>query len=242
MYVYRGKLNWGNFAVNDALTIIFPGAFGHGEPVYACWQWTKITTGATKVNVCAQGSINSVTTVGDECKIGFFYERNHRFDAVLAPDVKQITVTMSNKSNQRSSPTTLQHSYSVPSILPQSAKCLVYTGKLSWLNYAADEMITVVVPNSFDWGEPICAYWQWTMNVKGVEKLNYDAVGFVDSSTKAGKITFHTNKHYSFEGEVANTGDKLTLTMRNPKGDISKPVHLVLSSSKFSRKQVGNRL
>jgi hypothetical protein len=242
MYVFRGKFTWGSFAVNDALTIIFPGAFGHGEPVYAYWQWTKITTGATRVNVCAEGTINSVTTVKDEYMFGFFYERIHKFDAVLAADAKQITVTMSNRSNQRSSPTTLQLSYSEPSILPLAAKCLVYTGKLNWLNYAADDMITVVVPNSLDWGEPICAYWQWTVNAKGAEKSNYDAVGFVDSSTKAGKITFHANKYYSFEGEVANAGDKLTLTMRNPKGEISKPVHLVLSTSKFARKQVGNRL
>jgi len=242
MYVYRGRLTWGTLAVNDALTIIFPGAFGHGEPVNAYWQWTKTTSGAERVNVCARGAINRVTTVGDEYKIGFFYERNHRFDAVLAADNKQITVTMSNRSNQRSRPTILQLSYSDPSILPQSARCLVYTGKLNWLNYATDDMIIVVVPNSLDWGETICAYWQWTVNANGAEKSNYDAVGFVDSSTKAGKITFHANKNYSFEGEVANAGDKLTLTMRNLKSDISKSVHLVLSSSKFSRKQVGNRL
>lgn len=193
------------------------------------------------MNVCAEGAINSVTTVKDEYKIGFFHERLLRFDAVVAADAKQITVTM-NRSNRRSSPITLQLSYSEPSILPQSAKCLVYTGKLNWLNYAVDDMIIVVVPNSLDWGEPICAYWQWTVNPKRAEKSNHDAVGFVDSSTKAGKITFHANKNYSFEGEVANAGDKLTLTMRSPKCNISTPVHLVLSSSNFSRKQVRNRL
>ncbi|KAF8535219.1 hypothetical protein BDD12DRAFT_912923 [Trichophaea hybrida] len=238
MYVYRGKLNWSQFAVNDTLTIIFPGAFGHGEQVYAYWQWTKVVSGAKKVNECAEGTINSITTVGNEHQIGFFYHRYYRFNAVLSANAERITVTMVENPNptKMSSPTTLQLSYSEPSVLPQTSRCLVYTGKLNFLHYAVDEMITVVVPSSLDQGEHICAYWQWTVDTKGTEKQNCDSVGFIDSSTKAGKITFHADKYYSFDGEVAKTGDKMTLTMKDL-NDRSKPIHLELSSSNFSKKQ-----
>ncbi|KAF8252064.1 hypothetical protein K440DRAFT_646976 [Wilcoxina mikolae CBS 423.85] len=237
MYVYRGKLNWYHHAVNDALTIIFPGGFGHGEQVYAYWQWTESGSGDKKVNVCAEGAINSITTLGSEQKIGFFYDRYDRFDAVLSADAERMTVTMTNRSNKSSSTTTLQLSYSEPSILPQTSRCLVYTGKLNWFRYAVDDMITVVVPSTLDQGERICAYWQWTVDFTGAEKSNYDAVGFIDSSAEAGKITFHADKYYSFDGEVANTGDKMTLTMKNWKGDRSKPFNLELSSSNFSKKK-----
>ncbi|KAF8535974.1 hypothetical protein BDD12DRAFT_891290 [Trichophaea hybrida] len=98
-------------------------------------------------------------------------------------------------------------------------------------------MITIVVPSSLSQGERICAYWQWTVDSTGAEKPNYNAVGFVDSSAGAGKITFHAEKYYSFDGEMTNAGDKMTLTMKNAKGHRSKPFNLVLSSSNFSKKK-----
>ena len=48
----------------------------------------------------------------------------------------------------------------------------VYNGKLDWYDYAKNECITLVFPAGFALKDPVCAYWQWTADAKGVEKSN----------------------------------------------------------------------
>ena len=63
----------------------------------------------------------------------------------------------------------------------------VYNGKLDWYDYAKNECITLVFPADFALKDPVCAYWQWTADAKGVEKSNTYQVSC--SNTLAEKCT-----------------------------------------------------
>ncbi|EIM89411.1 uncharacterized protein STEHIDRAFT_40333, partial [Stereum hirsutum FP-91666 SS1] len=60
MLIYRGKLDWGSYAVNEGITIIFPNDIGLGYPVGACWQWTKTEDGQANSPEFQTGTIDSV--------------------------------------------------------------------------------------------------------------------------------------------------------------------------------------
>ena len=36
--MYRGKFDWYQPVKDEAITIIFPTFYRHGEPAYICWQ------------------------------------------------------------------------------------------------------------------------------------------------------------------------------------------------------------
>ncbi|RUP48656.1 hypothetical protein BC936DRAFT_144228 [Jimgerdemannia flammicorona] len=111
----------------------------------------------------------------------------------------------------------------------------VYTGKLNWYNYAVDEIFTIVVPNVFNYGEPILAYWQWTQDDSGTKKKNVSVVGKIDSiihTASEQKIGFFYDQYYKFDAVVGSDDKSLVVTMRNPKGDKSGPINLQLSYSK----------
>lgn len=230
MYVYRGKLNWDGYAVNEALTIILPSNIDLGELVCVYWQWTTDDAGAQKKNESVVATINRVTRTDDEKSIRFFQDRDYRFDAVLGPDMETLDVTMSNNVGDNSS-TILQLGYSDNTSIPMYH---VYVGKLNWYWYAVDEMITVAVLSTFDKGDPVCVYWQWTVHSTGTKKGNADIHGAIDDAVETGagkKIGFLYNNYYKFDGEVDEDGETMVLTMRNPNGDKSGPITLQLSSS-----------
>lgn len=237
MYVYRGKFDWFEYAVNEAITIVFPTNLILGELVSAFWQWTIDDEGTEKVNVSYNGIIDSVTLA--EKKIGFFYDQYYNFDGTVADDSKSLTLVMRNPSGMQSAPFTLQLVYSEPAFVPS---CLVYTGKLDWLTYAQNEMITLVVPSpSFTDGNTVCVYWEWTVDTAGHEKANRDLVAPMEISSESEdgvKQLVIAEDYYRFDGEVNGNRDVVTLTMSNPDGAKSNLITLRLANNLMSRKKV----
>lgn len=230
MRIYRGKLNWDNQAINEALTIILPSNIDIGELVCAYWQWTT----DPKKPESLLGTINRVTTTANnEKNIRFFHGQPYRFDAVLGPDAETLDITMSNTSGDNTS-TTVHLSYSDSSPASEDSSLYhVYVGTLNWYWYAVDEMVTVVVLSSFKQGDQVCVYWQWTVNANGVLKVNADSLGVIDTAevTETGRrIGFLYDAYYKFDGDVSEDGDTMSLTMRNANGDKSDPITLRLSS------------
>ncbi|KAG7096267.1 hypothetical protein E1B28_003715 [Marasmius oreades] len=62
MYIYNGKLNWYEYAVNETITVVFPAGFALNDPVCAFWQWTVDGAGNKKAMTTPLGFINTVDT------------------------------------------------------------------------------------------------------------------------------------------------------------------------------------
>ena len=41
MFIYNGKFNWGDQAVNETITVVFPASFAVNDPVSVFFQWSK---------------------------------------------------------------------------------------------------------------------------------------------------------------------------------------------------------
>ena len=101
---------------------------------------------------------------------------------------------------------------------------VVHTGKLEWLSYAKDEMITLVVPYGVAEGEFFGLYHQWTVDAQGVEKANVRVNGVFQNVQFSAwhrsiiaeyKAEYYTYK-FSFGGNVGS------LELSNPRGDTSQ--------------------
>lgn len=113
MYVYRGKLDYYNYAKDESITIVLPTAWDIGEQISGYWQWTVDAQGNPKANTNQQGTIDILEQDGDERKIGFAFGY-YRFDGKLSKIKDTITVTMTSEKGATSSPTTLKLAYRVP--------------------------------------------------------------------------------------------------------------------------------
>ena len=233
MLVYRGKLNWFNYALNEGFTLIFPDPeFKVGVPAIAAWQWTENAQGAKNQNMFVQGVIDSVVISGSgERQIFFHQNQYYRFQAIFSNDMKSITAVMSNPSGYKSSPTTLNNVYDSPliaGILPR-----YFLGKMNWLNYAIDEMFLVIIPRGSERNSDVLAYWQWTVNDKGEKKANRDFKDIIRSAeqSSAGEIVVFgddTATYYVFNGTIASDGNTFSVNMKNPGGAKAGPFVLAL--------------
>lgn len=108
----------------------------------------------------------------------------------------------------------------------------LYVGKLSWFEYAENECITIVFPAGFALKDPVCAYWQWTIDSSGVRKSNCTQEGFITSvtnTTNEYRVRFPFG-YYAFEGTVSADFSLLSLEMMNPAGD-KRSVNMSLEHS-----------
>ncbi|KAF8186599.1 hypothetical protein K438DRAFT_1835903 [Mycena galopus ATCC 62051] len=97
----------------------------------------------------------------------------------------------------------------------------VYVGKLNWFECAQNECITVVFPAGFALMDPVCAYWQWTVDATGNAKSNCTQEAFITSVTNTAD-QYHLRfpfSYYAFEGSVSADFSSLFLRMSNPQGE-----------------------
>jgi hypothetical protein len=109
MYIYQGKFIHQRFAVNDMITIVFPGSVNVGEKAYAFWQWTTNWENVPKVNQFEHGHVDAMESVGGgshELKI--LKESYYRFDGTLSGDKKTLHLTMHHGEGENSQPFTMQ--------------------------------------------------------------------------------------------------------------------------------------
>lgn len=59
----------------------------------------------------------------------------------------------------------------------------VYTGTLTYLNYAHNELFILVFPRSFNLGDPAIAFWHWTVAGDGKRNQPISLRGHIDSVT-----------------------------------------------------------
>ncbi|KAG7086110.1 hypothetical protein E1B28_003624 [Marasmius oreades] len=219
MFTFNGKLNWFKYAVNETITVVFPAGFAVNDPVCAFWQWTEDAAGNKKANTTQLGFINSVTTKTGEYQVSFAFDY-YSFEATVAGDSSTITATMFNPKGDRSEATTLNRQFGN---LVQFRSTTVFTGKLNWLKYAENEMLTLVVPRGVSNGAPVGLYHQWTVDAKGVKKANHAVnATFRDVTTDKGetKATFDDG-YYTYNTTVQSGGQEVKILMSNPNHDQS---------------------
>ncbi|KAJ8518501.1 hypothetical protein ONZ45_g4426 [Pleurotus djamor] len=96
MYTYVGKLNWGRYAVDDTLIMVFPKGLDFKDPVQTYHQWTVTADGKPKATDIRDGHINTVSDANGVHEIQFFLDPEHfyRFKATVSEDKKELDVTM----------------------------------------------------------------------------------------------------------------------------------------------------
>jgi RES domain-containing protein len=224
MYAYFGKLDWFKYAVNEAFTIVFPGDFIVGAPVYGYWQWTKDDKGECNADRTGQSIITSVKAGAKGLIVGFDFSNYYHYEAEIANDAGSIEVTMSNPKGDTSNPMKLEQSYRSNF----RENMTIYTGKMSWFDYAKDEMVTIIVPNGFGHGEPVCLYTQWTKDYDGVPKRNNPVVtNFTKFQvTTAGEAQVEFASYYTWNGIISPDKKSFNLRISNSQGDAKGPFEL----------------
>lgn len=104
-----------------------------------------------------------------------------------------------------------------------------YRGTINWFSYAVNESCVFAFPGTFDVGQPVYCLWQWTVDATGAKKPNVFLQGHINTSSVVdGKlnIDFHEENYYKFQAVINADHEAMTVTMRNPKGDKSKPMAL----------------
>ncbi|GKU08010.1 unnamed protein product, partial [Fusarium langsethiae] len=96
----------------------------------------------------------------------------------------------------------------------------IWTGKISWSQYASDEMGIFIVPEGFGEGKPVISMWQWSRDGTGTEK----APSFRDASQKmlsdAGKgVKFSYHSYYDITCTWNEQTEKLSVHMKGPEAN-----------------------
>ncbi|KAH8798417.1 hypothetical protein DL96DRAFT_1435766, partial [Flagelloscypha sp. PMI_526] len=60
MLIYRGKINYSKYAVDEAYTLVLPNDWTSGAHAQAVWQWTVDAKGVQKPNVVYLNTIKQV--------------------------------------------------------------------------------------------------------------------------------------------------------------------------------------
>ncbi|KAI0073031.1 hypothetical protein K474DRAFT_1604048 [Panus rudis PR-1116 ss-1] len=205
MFIYSGKLDWSSNAVNETITVVIPGGFAINDPVTAHWQWTVDANGNEKVNTSQKGTISTVTNTTTEYRftVALSY---YIFDSIVASDFSTLNVTMRNPSGEQHGPFTLDRMYGDTLRVPSAE---VYTGKLTWSEYADNEMITFVVPEGVADGAPVGLYHQWTTDADGNAKTAHKVTTtFSNVATdEDGKVTgSFSDGYYNYEATILGGG------------------------------------
>ncbi|EWY84624.1 hypothetical protein FOYG_12054 [Fusarium oxysporum NRRL 32931] len=64
--IWTGKFKWMNFAQDEHAIFIVPDGFGEGKPILSTWQWTKASSGKTKVPSFRAEVQRNVTGLGTD--------------------------------------------------------------------------------------------------------------------------------------------------------------------------------
>lgn len=231
MYVYVGKLNWLEYAQNECITIVFPAGFALDDPVCAYWQWTVNSAGKEKANATQNGLITSVTKTASEYSVRIPFDY-YAFEGTVSADFSSLSLKMFNPQGDTTSVSlSLQRDDGVR--IPSTS---IFTGKLDWLEYSKNEMVTLVIPGEVATGGSVILNHQWTEDAAGNVKANHTVSA--DLNVVRDDVSF-SDGYYTYSFPAPKIGDDLVLSMTNPSGvhDSNAPYTLKQTDFRDLRKK-----
>jgi hypothetical protein len=222
MLIYRGKIDYSKYAVNEEFTLILPTTIAIGEPVFAAWQWTETEEGDAKINTFETNVIDRVVMSSPK-GFGFtYYNSFYTFD-ITENDVlpTDLTVTMKDTAagNTTSSFSLQRYSEFIPVErgLPLPVYPRIYVGKMIYGDFAQQEMFIIVVPDILENDADVYAFWQWTQLYEdNARKVNVNYKSKVSSAkpTDDGRyFEFDVAGTYTLNVDVHEDKDSLTVKL-----------------------------
>ncbi|QRV97879.1 kinase domain protein [Ceratobasidium sp. AG-Ba] len=236
MYVYVGKLDWPDYAINECITIVFPAGFTPNDPVCAYWQWTVDAQGQRKTISPQIGLITNTNKTSTTHSINFSFGY-YTFHGTILHNFTGLSLTMSNPQGYTSTLKLSNQIQDTHDILSTS----IYIGKLNWFEYCQDELVTLILLSKVD-GQPVVLNHQWTRDASGNRKTNHTVVGSlrVDKADKS-KDSFlasFSSGHYTFSIEILGDSNELLLGMTNPTNDRDASAPYKLKQTDFIKHSV----
>ncbi|KAF8636307.1 hypothetical protein AX17_003638 [Amanita inopinata Kibby_2008] len=216
MYIYRGKINWKGFAVNEPFTLIVPVAFIANAPISAYWLWTQSPEGHD--TTVAEHTYVTAQPISDtETKVSFALGNSFTFEATLPHDgmIESLSFSMSDQSGDVCYvDVSLSHSYC--EYLPQ---CRIYNGTLLRTESSRPEMLFIVIPRGMEAGAEICAFGESDESgVDNIEKSSIQKITDVQETADGKTISFTQNNLYNFSVDVIEEGELLQATLEDAAG------------------------
>ncbi|KAH8798404.1 hypothetical protein DL96DRAFT_1781505 [Flagelloscypha sp. PMI_526] len=173
MLVYRGKINWYEYAVDEPYTLVLPNDWTSGAPLQAIWQWTVDGQGVKKVNVVTVSTIKQValsdtsTAASSWPSEAAYYTFETSFSSSAVPP-KTIDITMINHpataDRNGKSTFSLELAYSLPSpglFHTSTPGYSIFVGKITWGEFTVNNPLIVIVPDGVKQGGDILILFQW---------------------------------------------------------------------------------
>jgi hypothetical protein len=141
----------------------------------------------------------------------------YTFDCVIEPDLR-LTIKMASVGGDNSDATTFslnRQRYEPGEVLTTA----VYTGKLNFLNYANNEMITFVIPAGITNGATVGLNYQFTTDARGVPKRNAliaRPLRNVSTDTHGSIAGTFDDGYYTYVATLSSNAQTATLRMTAP--------------------------
>lgn len=222
MFVYEGRLNWGNSARDETAAIILPsGTMRAGDPVFILSQWTRDSGGNMKAPLSQKITIDKVTTTANgndtfTVKPGYYRwnmtsrDNYDKLDFILSTDTTTATSRMEFKRVWKPAN-------------PQSKEAgKIWVSKLTWPVLADNEFCLFIAPEGFGEGKAFLSMWQWSYDKDLKERVpifrvGKQSIGMLDSTSAM--FTCQLDSDYLVTCAWEKTTDVLNVFMKGPEGN-----------------------
>ena len=216
MFIFQGKLNWLKYAKNELFIIILPhGNVRAGDVVYLFWQYGFNTNNVTNANYFQKLSVERVLKADDGEDVFTLAGSYYNFQVTTHKLYSSLTVDMS-KADGSKSIMDLAQVYKTDgeeSLEPMR----IWTGKLTWPNYATNEIFFAIAPEGLGADKPVQMIWQWTKNAYNQPKFPCILNGRQAQGEKSdGLFKFTFTDYYTMDCTWDEKSEKLSISMAEP--------------------------
>jgi hypothetical protein len=201
-FTYYGKLN------DELFVVILPnGTIEVDDPVHLYTNKQFMSYRARDV---------SITDEGEDCIT--FHDGYYSFEVVSSKVYQALSLTRKAISSGETATVTLTRHYDQPQTsTPQADRPKIWTGTISFHDWAKNESFVVVAPQGLGNNKPVVAMWQWTKDSKGTPKtLSYGVSEQASDASTSETFSFKQNGYYTLSCQVNPTTKGLSVTVKAP--------------------------
>lgn len=234
MRIYRGKLNWYRYAIDESVTfILVDGHASVGARLGLYWMWTEDARGARNADRIRQTDVRSIKEAPPNEFRFISSDEHHTFDITSNRMGSKLHVTMASPNDDSTQFTLDRLDFPQPEKFSASPAPMIYHGKMFWWEHAVNELFVIALPLGIGNDLPVSGHWQWTTTADGKKKHAVNMVGMQRCQVnQAGLVdTFRfpqQDSYYQFECTPVSGCRALSTTMSSNGGRWSKTFTLYL--------------